>query len=286
MSFSGDIKEELSKMNNLKKKEEVLYELSGYLSSKNALIKEKELKFSTENEYNINRFSKLLTNVNIDKFKIQLNRKIYTISVKAKDMALDLDGLSKIDVESLSVENAKAYIRGCFLGGGSITNPNTNYHLDIILSDKQKADNVLEILKRHNIQVKKLKDTNVIYIKDGEEISQFLAFIGASRNVIKYEEIRVVRDMKNNVNRLVNCETANMNKTIDASVEQISYIKKIKKAKKFNDLDSDLKELATLREKNPNATLEELGKMMSKPLSKASVSNKFKKIKMISEKYR
>ena len=286
MSFSRDIKEELSKMNNLKKKEEVLYELSGYLSSKNALIKEKELKFSTENEYNINRFSKLLTNVNIDKFKIQLNRKIYTISVKAKDMALDLDGLSKIDVESLSVENAKAYIRGCFLGGGSITNPNTNYHLDIILSDKQKADNVLEILKRHNIQVKKLKDTNVIYIKDGEEISQFLAFIGASRNVIKYEEIRVVRDMKNNVNRLVNCETANMNKTIDASVEQISYIKKIKKAKKFNDLDSDLKELATLREKNPNATLEELGKMMSKPLSKASVSNKFKKIKMISEKYR
>ena len=122
-----------------------------------------------------------------------------------------------------------------------------------------------------------------LYLKEGEEISNFLALIGASSAVIKFEEMRVIRDMKNTVNRIVNCETANLNRTIDTSVEQIANIKKLKKMGKFNLLPDDIKELANLREENPNATLKQLGNMLKKPISKSSVNYKFKKIKAESE---
>ena len=119
----------------------------------------------------------------------------------------------------------------------------------------------------------------MIYLKDSEEISKFLALIGANSAVIRFEEIRVMREMKNNINRLVNCETANLNKTINAAVEQITVIKRLKKTKKYDKMPEDLKELANLREKYPHATLAELGKRMTKPIGKTSVSNKLKKLK-------
>lgn len=106
----------------------------------------------------------------------------------------------------------------------------------------------------------------------------FLALIGASSAVIKFEEIRVLREMKNNVNRLVNCETANLNKTINTSVKQIEIIKKLRKTGKFNNMPDNLKEMAILREENPEATLEQLGLMLDKPIGKSSVSNRLKKM--------
>ena len=133
-----------------------------------------------------------------------------------------------------------------------------------------------EILAKSNINAKIMNNT--LYFKDGEEISKLLAYMGASSTVLKFEEIRVVREMKNNVNRLVNCETANMNKTINTSVKQLELIKEIKKKGIFAKLPDDLKQIATLREKNPNATLEELGKMLDTPIGKSSVSHRFKKI--------
>lgn len=294
MSFSSDVKVELSQLNNLKNKQEVLMELLGYLSSKNSKLSSEKLRFSTGNEYNINRFSKLLSNINVVNFKINLTNKTYTIKDARKSekdilsgfniyQLLDEGGTISLEIGDTSVlqtdETKKAYVRGCFLGGGSITNPSNNYHLEMNFSNHIYANNVLNILDGFEIKSKILNNSDTLYIKDGEEISKFLAFIGASKCMLRFEEIRVVRDMKNNVNRLVNCETANMNKTIDASVEQISYIKKLKKAKKFELLSEDLKELANLREKNPNATLEELGNMLEKPIGKSSVSNRFKRIK-------
>lgn len=298
MSFSSDIKIELSELNNLKKKQEVYMELLGYLSSKNAELNESKLKFSTENEYNINRFSKLLSNINLVNFKINLNRKKYTItdSIKLEKNILDEFNIFKESIESqLNILNSneinvgekeelkKSYVRGSFMGGGTITNPNNNYHLEINFNNRFYANKVLNILSEFNIKAKILNNSDTLYIKEGEEISKTLAFIGASKNVLKFEEVRVVRDIKNNVNRLVNCETANMNKTIDASVEQISYIKKLKNANKFETLSEDLKEIANLREKNPNATLAELGSMLEKPIGKSSVNNRFKKIRLAAE---
>ena len=117
-----------------------------------------------------------------------------------------------------------------------------------------------------------------VYSKDGEEISKFLAFIEASSAVLKFEEIRVYRDMRNNVNRLVNCETANLAKTVDAAVKQVNAIKKLKETGKFNKMPENLKELAELRLENPEASLAELGAMLKEPVGKSGVNYRLKMI--------
>lgn len=257
-----------------------------------------KFKFSTVNEYNINRFSKLLSNLNIVNFKISFNRNTYTIidNIKNEDNIIEKFNILKYTIEEqlkilesncmnkkIKSEYTKAFIRGCFMGGGTITDPSNKYHFEIKLNNSTSLNIILNTLKESNIKAKILNDSNTLYIKDGEEISKILAYIGASKNMLKFEQIRVVKDMKNNVNRLVNCETANMNKTIDASVEQIANIKKLKKAHKFEEMSEELKELANLREKNPNATLEQLGNMLKKPIGKSSVNNRFKKIRLAAE---
>ena len=278
ISFSAYTKNELSKLNNLKNKDEVFAELIGYLSTVNYVQNRSISKYSTENEYNINRFAKLLNNNNINNYKIEIQGKTYVITIKNKNNLNDLEQ----ELKSIKKENLKkAYIRGAFLGSGYINNPEKEYHLEIILRKSIYADKIIEFLNEYEIKVNKLnkKKSISIYIKDSDEISKFLAFIGANSSVLRFEETRVFREMKNNVNRLVNCETANLNKTISASVEQIDIIKKLRKTKKFDKLPNDLKEIAILREKNPNATLEELGKMLEKPIGKSSVSNRFKRLK-------
>ena len=172
----------------------------------------------------------------------------------------------------------RALARGAFLGSGSISNPNKNYHLEIDLKHLDFAKYLKNLLYGYNINLKILENKNVVYIKEGEEISKFLAFIGASQSVLKFEEIRVMRDMRNNVNRLVNCETANLNKTVNAAIEQIEAIEFLKKIKKFDALSDDLIEIAELRVKNPDATLKELGGMLEEPIGKSGVNHRLKKI--------
>ncbi len=277
MSFSSDLKIELSKINNLKNKQEVYAEFLGYLVVANTSISAKSIKFSTENEYNINRFAKLLNNLNIVDYNIDIVGKTYSITFKNKGIKMvDKDNINTI----LNTENLKkAYIRGNFLGGGSINNPRNKYHLEIIFKTVEYAQITLELVNSFGIIFKSLDKT--LYLKDGEVISNFLALMGASSSVLKFEEIRVLREMKNNVNRIVNCETANLNKTINASVKQVETIKKLKKSGKFNNLPNDLKEIANLRLDNPDATLEELGKMLKNPIGKSAVNHRFKKLEQL-----
>ena len=139
---------------------------------------------------------------------------------------------------------------------------------------------VEEILKILGVNVKEieLKNKYSIYIKEGEEISKILAVIGENKAVLKFEDIRVKREMRGKVNRLVNCETANLNKTINASIEQIAAIKKLKKEGKFNKLNDNLKEIANLRIENPDMSLIELGKLLKEPVGKSGVNYRLKKI--------
>jgi DNA-binding protein WhiA len=291
VSFSKSIKEELSKTSNLANKELVRAEFIGYLITNNIDINNNKIKYSTESEYNINRFAKLLNNLNLSKYEIDIQGKIFTITLKEK---IKFNEISIVDSKIQLNENIKSFcnnevlekalIRGSFLGSGSINNPEKIYHLEVIYSCEENVDYVIDILKKYDIIMKKLNNTG--YIKDGEEISEFLAFIGANSSVLKFEEIRVLRDMRNNVNRLVNCETANLNKTINAALKQIDDIKFIKNMKKFNELPKNVQEVANLRLENPDLPLAELGKMLSSPVGKSGVNYRLKVISNFADELR
>lgn len=283
MSFSSEIKENLSKISNLSNKEIVKYELIGYLISNNTVYKNGKTIYKTENEYNINRFSKLLSNVNITNYKIDIKGNNYIITAPKIEnieeiiyLEEDIEYKGEIEKEEL----VKSIIRGAFLGAGSINNPESKYHLEIILSTLNNAEKIINTLKKFTIQAKKLERKNgySIYIKDGEEISKLLALIGANSSVLKFEQIRVLRDMKNNINRKVNCETANLNKTVNAAVKQIEAINKLQKTGEFDKLSESLKEIAKIRIENPDASLVELGQMLKDPIGKSGVNHRLNKI--------
>lgn len=291
MSFSGDIKEELSKISNLANKDVIRAEFIGYLLSNNIEIIKNKISYSTENEYNINRFNKVLNNLNID-YDISFQGKVYKITFKKQEFKNiefieNKIQISKDDIIDVKKEEQffKALVRGAFLGSGSLNNPNNKYHLEILFESKVNAEYISRVLREFHIQTKILirKKSFSIYIKEAEEISKFLALIGANKSVLNFEEIRVERDTRNNINRLVNCETANLNKTINASVTQIQAIKYLKQRKKFEELPDTLKEIAEIRLKNPDASLVELGKMLQNPIGKSGVNHRLKKICEVAE---
>lgn len=283
MSFSSNLKEELSKINNLAKKEEVKYELIGYFISKNATIIKNNIRYATESEYNINRFSKLLKNLDIN-HNIEFDGKSFIITLKTKECINEVNVKeNEINIKDLTDINEnykKAIIRGSFLGAGSINNPEKKYHLEINLSNKINLDYLFEIISSMNIKCKKLEldKKYSIYLKDGEEISLFIALMGANKSVLNFEDIRVQREMRGKVNRIVNCQTANLNKTINASVEQIEAIRKLQMSNKFNKLDENLKEIALLRIDYPDMSLVELGKKLKNPVGKSGVNYRLRKI--------
>ena len=284
MSFSSELKEELSKTENLFNKEAVKYELMGYLISNNITEESHNIKFSTESEYNINRFSRLLSNVGIQDYDIEVQGNLFIITVSKKEIEL-LE-----NIENLNLEQIRWLIKGVYLGAGSINNPEKKYHLEIGIADVENANQIMQYLKEFDIKsnIVEKKGEYAIYIKDGEAISKILALIGANKSVLKFEEIRVQREMNNKINRIVNCETANLNKTINASIEQIEAMCHIifdffngvfgegTAQKLFGD--EPLKEIAELRLKNPNSNLTELGKKLKNPVGKSGVNYRLKKI--------
>ena len=275
MSFSAKIKEELNK--NISNNKEILkYEILGYLLSGNTKELENEFIFGTENEFNIERLYKILFRLNIS-YDPNRDGKKYEAIIK-KD--IEIEEILKLEIIKKD-DIIKALIRGVFLGCGSVNNPESKYHLEMNFNDNQKASFVKYACEMFDLKTKIL-DTK-LYLKEGEEISNFLAFIGANNSVLKFEEIRVLREMKNNINRKVNCETANLNKTINAAVNIIEDINYIKLKGKFDELDEQLKEIANLRIENPEIALKDLGNLLSNKLGKSGVKYRLDKLHKIAE---
>lgn len=199
------------------------------------------------------------------------------------DVRDELMSLKMWDVNSnLKQEEqiARLQLREAFIKSGSITDPNKEYHLEVLFKTKKKAVELQNLLLNFEIQSRVIKKGNgyITYIKNSEDIVSFLALIGANRGVLRFEEIRVLKDARNNVNRIVNCETANLNKTLGASENQIKAIKRLKKSHKFNYLPEELKEVAKIRLKNPDLSYEDIGKLLKNPISKSGVSHRLNKI--------
>lgn len=280
MSFSSEIKEELSKVNNLKNVKILESEFLGYILTGNTTNNDNVLEFITENEFNIERFYRILFNLNLE-YEPSVRGKVFVAKIEKNEKVESFMQIKITNEETIK----KAIVKGCFLGAGSVTDPEKQYHLEIIFQEKNNAEYILNICKGFGIHLKLLENKNkyCLYIKDAEEISKFLALIGANKGVLNFEDIRVRKEIKNNVNRLVNCETANLNKIVNASVDQINDIRLIQNLKKFDELPDYLKEIAILRLENPDSSLKVLGEMLEKPIGKSGVNHRLKKIHEIAE---
>jgi DNA-binding protein WhiA len=176
-----------------------------------------------------------------------------------------------------------AYLRGVFLARGSITDPEKTYHLEIIAKSKEQAKQIIMVMATFSITGKLINrmDRYVIYLKESGSISDMLACMGASVAMLDFENIRVVKEMKNNVNRKVNCETANIGKMVDAAVREINDIKLIDETYGLESLSQKLQETARLRLEHPEMPLKELGEMHNPPVGKSGVNHRLRRIAKI-----
>jgi cell division protein WhiA len=184
----------------------------------------------------------------------------------------------------------RSYLRGAFLAGGSVNNPETSsYHLEIFSLYAEHNEALSEVMNSFGLNSKTLerKKGFITYLKEAEKITEFLNVIGAHNALMRFEDVRIVRDMRNSVNRLVNCETANLNKTIGAALRQVENIKFIEKHVGLQVLPDKLREIAELRVTYQDVTLKELGEMVSGgTISKSGINHRLRKIDQLAEKIR
>lgn len=299
MSFAAEVKKELTGLavqKNLAQAElAALIRMNGSLSLSNHQF---VLNVQTENAAIARRIFTLLKehyNVRSEllvrrKMKLKKNN-VYIVRLKqeTQNILLDLDIMDGMMFQAhisneikQSDEKTRAYLRGAFLASGSVNNPETSrYHLEISSIYEEHNQDICDLLNQFDLNARTLERRNgyITYLKGAEKIADFLTLIGATNSMLKFEDVRIVRDMRNSVNRLVNCETANMNKTIDAASKQIENIHFIESTVGLQSLPEKLQEIAELRIQNPEISLKELGEMIpSGAISKSGINHRIRKI--------
>ncbi len=311
MSFSSETKNELSRL-PIEDKCCAVSELAAIVRMSGIIqireMKKVNLKFVTENAAIARRIFTLLRilyKANIEvmvrrnkQLKKNNNYLIVVNNIKVtKQILEDVGFLTKEDssyytinykVPETLIQNRccrRAYIRGAFLGGGSISNPEKTYHLEFVTNREEHGEVLLNIINSFNLNSKIVirKENYVVYLKEGEQIADILNIIGAHQSLLKFEDIRIFKDIRNNINRLVNCETANLGKTINASLRQVKNIQYIDNRIGIEKLPKNLQEIALLRLKHREASLKELGKMLEPPVGKSGVNHRLRKIDEIAE---
>jgi DNA-binding protein WhiA len=183
----------------------------------------------------------------------------------------------------------RAFLRGAFLASGSVNDPGSNsYHLEVTADNLEFAKLIQAKMNEYGLHAKVIarKKGYVVYLKEGEKIVDFLSVIGAHQALLKFEDIRILKGMRNQVNRLVNCETANMNKTISAAVRQLEVIQFIDERIGLENLPPKLREVAELRMRYPEANLQELCERMAHKVSKSGLNHRFRKLEEMADKLR
>ncbi|WP_163536496.1 DNA-binding protein WhiA [Gracilibacillus sp. YIM 98692] len=308
MSFAGDIKKELTKVENddcCKQAElAALIRMNGAVSFSRFHY---SLDVQTENAAIARRIYTLIKStydIPVEllvrkKMKLKKNN-VYIVRMNegVKDMLVDMEILNEplTFIRTISPKYTKkeccrrSYLRGAFLAGGSVNNPETSsYHLEIYNFYEEHNQALCELLNEYQLHARILerKKGYIAYIKEAEKITELLNYIGAHQALFKFEDVRIVRDMRNSVNRLVNCETANLNKTIGAAFRQVENIRFIKNSVGLDALPDKLKEIAELRLEHQDVTLKELGEMVTGgKISKSGINHRLKKIDQFAEQLR
>ncbi|MBV7390372.1 DNA-binding protein WhiA [Enterococcus alishanensis] len=307
MSFAAEVKKELTGLAVQKEVAQAelaaLIRMNGSLSLNNHQF---VLNIQTENAAIARRIYTLLKDHYNVKSELLVRRKmklkknnVYIVRLKhgTQNILADLnimDGYmfqAHIAKEIIDTnEKIRAYLRGAFLASGSVNNPETSrYHLEISSIYEEHNQDICDLLNRFDLNARTLARRNgyITYLKGAEKIADFLTLIGATNSMLKFEDIRIVRDMRNSVNRLVNCETANMNKTIDAASKQIGNIQFIENTIGLQALPEKLQEIAELRLLHPEVSLKELGEMIpSGSISKSGINHRIRKINEFAEELR
>lgn len=313
MSFSAGVKEELSRQTGNARHCQIA-ELAAIISicghvkiSGNDRF---SVKIQTENLAVARKFFTLLkkafkigTEVSVRKNMNAHHNIFYSVVVTEHEMALQLLQATRLLNENLEVEEEfslvhnlvvqkeccrRAFIRGAFLAAGSISDPNRSYHLELVCGSVRKAEQLQALINSFGLESKVVqrKKYFVVYIKEGDQIARVLALMEANVSMMDMENIRILKEMRNSVNRKVNCETANLGKTISASVKQIEDIRFLKQKTGFSYLSEGLEEIAVLRLEYPEATLKELGEMLSPPVGKSGVNHRLRRLSRMAEELR
>lgn len=291
MSFSGEVKEELAQcfQNN---KHCSVAEICAILDSCGTLTESESgewiLTVCTENILVARKCFTLMkkaVNIGCDtnvRFNSNKKNRSYYLSWRGKE----LEAIGKMMIRASCCK--KAYIRGAFLCGGSISDPNKSYHFEIVYQKKELADRLIDMFRDFHIEAKcvERKSHQVVYIKEGSQIADVLNVMGAHKALMDLENIRIKKEVKNSVNRKVNCEMANINKTIAASVRQKEDIQFIAETMGIEKLPESLQSIAQMRMSYPDISLKELGEMLDPPLGKSGVNHRLRKISEIANRAR
>lgn len=181
----------------------------------------------------------------------------------------------------------RAYVRGCFLASGSMSDPDRAYHLEVSFPTREVCEEFRELLESYDLKARIIsrKGHWLTYLKEGQEIVDFLNVAGAHAALMHLENIRILKDVRNNVNRIVNCETANLEKTVNASMRQVEKIRRLAEHVGLESLPPALREVARLRLENSEVTLLELGAMLSPPLTKSGVNHRLRKLESLADEW-
>ncbi|CAJ1183993.1 hypothetical protein FD33_GL000872 [Companilactobacillus paralimentarius DSM 13238 = JCM 10415] len=306
VSYASEVKQELTKLvvhpEHARVELSALLRMNGSLSLQNhhfvltaqtenaaiarrifSLIKQK---YGIESELLVRKKMKLKKNNQyLVRLKYDTNRVLTDLDI------LDESGLSintDVPEEVLNEDQRmRSYLRGAFLATGSVNNPETSrYHLEIYSLYETHNEGIAQMMNYFHLNARTTKRRNgyIVYLKEAEKIADFLQLIGATNSMLKFEDIRIVRDMRNSVNRLVNCENANINKTVAAAERQIDNIKHLQATVGLDSLPDKLREIAVLRLENPEVSLKELGEMVpSGPISKSGINHRLRKLNELAE---
>lgn len=312
MSFSGSVKEELLRHEDSARHCQIA-ELAAMIAFNGEIVrlpsKDIILRMSSENESIIRKCFTLLGKtftingeVSIDEKIVRKNNR-FTIDIEDPETTVKVlqaikvltadrrpvhsDGL----VSSMVIQKnccRRAFLRGAFLCAGSISDPEKFYHFEIVCTTPAKALQLQEIIQSFEIDAKivKRKKYHVVYVKEGAQIVELLGLMGAGVSLMNLENVRILKGMRNTVNRKVNCETANINKTVNAAVKQMEDIIYIRDTVGLHRLPGNLEETALLRLEYPQASLKELGTLLSIPVGKSGINHRLRKICSIAEELR
>ena len=307
MSFSGEVKKELCEQISPARHCK-LAEISAIIAFCGKIVVDKDqthiLKLQTESAILAKKIFLLLkqvlrVNVELTTRSVSAKKKLYELVVSAKETPLVLTAC-KLDIAEkekngcfLMVEPTivtknccrRSFIRGAFLAAGSVSNPNKAYHFEVVVGQEKNGELLCEVMRSFHIDAKMIarKYHYVVYVKEGAQIVDLLNVMEAHVALMEFENVRILKEMRNTINRKVNCEAANINKTVKAATRQVEDILYIKEKVGLATLAEGLEEIALLRTTYPEASLKELGEMLSPPVGKSGVNHRLKKLSEIAE---